>query len=429
MVSTPTRHSHPASAIARLPRSGRVFIGANAGEPRALVSALGASATDFHDLEVVQVLSFGCDPLLTEEARGHIRMNALFIGPAARAAVQGGQADYTPVFLSEIPALFQPGGPLPLDAALVQVSPPDSRGWCSLGVSVDTVRTAVDSARLVIAEINPHMPRTHGDSFVHISRLAHIVEVDHPLPELPPSVEDPISDAISHHVAELIEDGCTLQTGIGAIPDAVLRRLSDRRDLGIHTEMLSDGVMDLMEQGVITGARKSIYPGKAVTSFVLGSERLYRFVHDNPAIEMQPSHVVNDPIRIARNRHMVAINSALSIDLTGQVNSDSIGTRFYSGIGGQVDFIRGAADSEGGRPIIALPSTAREGKVSRIVPVLAEGAGVVTSRGDVHHVVTEWGRVDLHGRTVRQRVRALISLADPQFRDSLAREAHRLGWS
>jgi acyl-CoA hydrolase len=417
-----------AEAIARLPGTGRVAVGANAGEPRALVAALAEAAPRFRDLEVVQVLSFGSEALVTPEARGHIRVNALFIGPSVREAVARGDADYTPVFLSEIPALFKPGGALPLDAALVQVSPPDAHGWCSLGVTVDVMRAAVDHAPLVIAEVNPRMPRTQGAAAIHVSRLHALVDVDHPLPALPTDPPDAVRERIAERIAELVEDGDTLQTGIGSIPDAVLARLRDRKDLGFHTELLSDGMMALIEAGVATGARKPRWTGKAVTSFVLGSEALYRWVDDNPAVEMQPSEVTNDPGVIAAHPNMVAINAALSIDLTGQVNADSIGTRFYSGIGGQVDFLRGAARSPGGRPILALPSTARDGACSRIVGTLAPGAGVVTSRGDVHHVVTEWGRADLHGLSVRQRAVALIGLADPRFRDELTAEARRLGY-
>ena len=422
------RAADPTAAIAALPARGRVAIGANAGEPRVLVAALAAAAGRFSGLEIVQVLSFGSEALVAPECRGHLRVNALFIGPSVRTAVDAGDADFTPVFLSEVPALFRPGGVLPLDAALIQVSPPDAHGWCSMGVTVDVMRAAVDHAPLVIAELNPRMPRTQGASAIHLSRIDRVVSVDHLLPTLPSEAADPIRTAIARHVAELIEDGATVQAGIGSVPDAVLALLGDRRDLGFHTELLSDGMMRLIESGVATGARKALWPGKAVTSFVLGSEALYRWCDDNPAIEMQPSDVTNDPAVIAQHPGFVAINSALSIDLSGQVNADSIGTQFYSGIGGQVDFLRGAARARGGRPVVCLPSTARGGTMSRIVPTLAPGAGVVTSRGDVHHVVTEWGRVDLHGLPVRKRARALIGIADPSFRDTLAQQAHALGW-
>lgn len=415
-------------AVDRLPVRGRVAVGANAGEPRAMVAALAAGAARFDHLEVVHLLSFGAEALVAPSVRDHLRVNALFIGPALRAAVHEGIADYTPVFLSEIPGLFKPGGALPLDAAIVQVAPPDRHGWCSLGVTVDVMRAAVDHAPMVIAEVNPRMPRTFGAAFIHLSQLTWLVDVDHPLPELLPEPPDEVQDRIAAYVAELVEDRCTVQAGIGTIPDAVMRRLLDRRDLGIHTELLGDGMMALIEAGVATGVYKDIWPDKAVTSFVLGSEALYRWVDGNPAVEMQPSEITNDPARIARHKNFVAINSALSVDLTGQVNADSIAHRFYSGIGGQVDFLRGAARSEGGRPVVALPSTAKGGTISRIVPTLAPGAGVVTSRGDVHWVATEWGRVDLHGRTVRERARALISIADPRFRDALTADARMLGY-
>jgi acyl-CoA hydrolase len=416
------QYVEPSEAIAELPRSGRIAIGANAGEPKLLVEELARQAPRFEGLEVTELLSMRWSTaLVTPEARGHIRVNALFIGAAVREAVQQGEADYTPIFLSEIPALFKPGGVLPLDAALVAVSPPDPHGYCSLGVSVDVMRSAVDNAKVVIAQINPRMPRTWGASFVHVSRIHKAVVADTPLVTLPPEPSDPVQDRIGAYVAELIEDGCTLQTGIGGIPNAVLSRLGDRKNLGFHTEMFSDGVVELVQKGVVTGAHKPLWPGKIVSSFLLGSDALYRFAHDNPGVE-----VTNDPWIIARHPKFVAINSALCVDLTGQVNADSIGTRFYSGIGGQVDFLRGAARSEGGRPIIALPSTAKNGTLSRIVPLLAPGAGVVTSRGDVHHLVTEWGRVNLHGLNIRQRARALISIAHPRFREELEAEARRL---
>ena len=422
------RRVDAATAIATLPARGRVAVAGNAGEPRALVAALADAAPRFQGMEVVQILSFGSERLVAPDNAGHLRVNALFIGPSVRQAIADGRADYTPVFLSEIPALFRPGGALPLDVALVQVSPPDRHGWCSLGVSVDVMRSAVDHAELVIAEINPRMPRTFGAAALPLSRFHRVVEVEHGLPTLPEPAPDPIRERIAAHIAELIDDGCTLQTGIGTIPDALLRQLGDRKDLGFHTELLSDGMMRLIEAGVATGARKELWPGKAVTSFILGSEWLYETVDGNPALEMQPSEIVNDPARIAQHRNFVAINAALSIDLTGQVNADSLGSRFYSGIGGQVDFLRGAARSPGGRPVIVLPSTARDGAASRIVGTLAPGAGVVTSRGDVHHVATEWGRVDLHGRSIRERARALIGIAHPRFRDALEVEARALGY-
>jgi acyl-CoA hydrolase len=318
---------------------------------------------------------------------------------------------------------------MPVDVALVQLSPPDRHGWCSLGVSIDIVRAAVDSARVVLAEINPRMPRTHGNAFFPISRCTSWVEVDHGIPELAPHPLGDVERAIGRNVASLVRDGDTLQTGIGAIPDAVLASLRDHRDLGVHTEMFSDGVIDLVERGVITNDRKTLHRGKLVTSFVMGTRRLYDFVDDNACVEMQPSDYVNDPFVIARNRGMIAINSALAVDLTGQVCADSIGARFYSGVGGQVDFVRGAARAEGGRSVLALPSTAKSGAVSRIVVELAQGSGVTTTRNDVHYVVTEHGVASLHGKTVRERVHALVAVAHPRFRDELLAGARTRRWA
>jgi 4-hydroxybutyrate CoA-transferase len=404
----------------------RVLIGSGAAAPAALIDALCEHATSVKDVEICQLLTLGDAPYVDEKMHAHLRHNAFFIGANTRAAVQRGDADFTPVFLSEIPALFR--SILPIDVALVQVTPPDAHGFCSLGVSVDIVKPAVERARTVIAEINPRMPRTHGDAFVHVSRLSRCVEVDRPIPDLD---ADPIGDverAIGRHVAGLVRDGDTLQMGIGSIPNAVLAELGDHRDLGIHTEMFSDGVVDLVKKGVITGARKSIHARKLVTSFVMGTRRLYDFVDDNPMIEMHPSNYTNDPFVIAQNTGMVAINSALAVDLTGQVCADSIGPRFYSGVGGQLDFIRGAARAERGRPILALPSTAKNGTLSRISVELLPGSGTTTTRNDVHFIVTEHGAAYLHGRTIRERVSALVAIADPKFRDELLAGARARRW-
>jgi acyl-CoA hydrolase len=347
---------------------------------------------------------------------------AFFIGSNVRSAVQEGRADFMPVFLSEIPLLIL-NGRVKVDVAIIQVSPPDRHGFCSLGVSVDIVRAAVDTASLVLAEVNSCMPRTLGDSFIHVDRLARMVPVDDPLHELAPEPLDEVCRRIGLHASSLIQDGACLQMGIGRIPDAVLSCLGDRNDLGIHTEMFSDGAMRLAQAGVITGRRKTLLPGKIVTSFVMGTKALYDWVDDNPAMEMRPSSFTNDPFQIARNDNMVAINSALAVDLTGQVAADTIGGRFFSGIGGQVDFIRGSARSKGGRPVIAFPSTAKDGTISRIQPSLEAGAGVVTSRGDIHYVVTEYGIADLWGKNIRQRAGALIEIAHPDFRPELINEA------
>lgn len=408
----------PEAAIRRVPRGLRILIGSGAAEPAALVQALVDAGHHLADNEIVHLLTLGPAPYVRPGLEARFRHAAFFIGPNVRQAVQEGRADFIPVFLSEIPALFR-SRRVRIDTVLLQVSPPDQHGYVSLGVSVDIVRAAVDAADLVIAEVNPRMPRTLGDSAVHVSRLQVMVPVDAPLPELPLPEVDEVARQIGRHVASLVPDGATLQTGIGRIPHAVLRALSNHHDLGIHTEMLSDSVIELVEQGVINGRRKTLLPGKLVTSFVMGTRRLYDWVHDHPAVEMRPSDFTNDPFTIARNDNMISVNSALALDLTGQVASDTLMGRFFSGIGGQVDFIRGAARSRGGKPIIALPSTAKRGQVSRIRSALEEGAGVVTSRGDVHYVVTEYGIADLWGKNIRERANALIEIAHPDFRSEL----------
>jgi 4-hydroxybutyrate CoA-transferase len=400
----------------------RVYIGGGCGEPLELVAALARRAPALRDVEIIQILTAAGAPYAAPELAHAFRVNALFIGANVRGAVQEGRADFTPVFLSEIPRLFREG-PLPIDVALISVSPPDSHGFCSYGVEVGVTKPAVESARYVIAELNPRMPRVWGQSFIHISRIDACVPVDYPLPELAQGAPSPLYRAIGAHVASLIDDGSTLQMGIGAIPDAVLGFLGGKRDLGIHSEMFSDGIIDLVQAGVLTGARKTLLPGKIVAAFCLGTEPLYRFIHDNPMIEMRPVDFTNDPFTISRNDKMVAINAALQVDLTGQVCADSIGVRFYSGVGGQADFMRGAARSPGGKPIIALPSQALGGTRSRIVPMLEPGAGVTTTRNDVHFVVTEYGVADLYGRSVRERAQALIAIAHPQFRDELSAAA------
>ena len=349
------------------------------------------------------------------------RVNALFVGGLVREAVNDGRADYLPVFLSEVPSLFRKGV-LPLDVALIHVSPPDRHGWCSLGVSIDVVIAAVQHATHVIAQINPRMPRTHGDGLLHVSRIHSAVLVDEPLPQVAQPKLGPIEKAIGRQVANLIEDGATLQMGIGAIPDAVLAALGDHRHLGVHTEMFSDGLVDLVERGAITGEFKRVHPGKIVAGFAMGTQKLYDFVDDNPLVAMLDIAYVNDVEVIRRNPRVSAINSAIEVDLTGQVCADSIGTRLFSGVGGQMDFIRGASLSEGGKPIIALPSTTKNGQ-SRIVNMLKPGAGVVTTRAHVHWIVTEYGVANLFGRNLRQRARALIDIAHPDHRAALEEEA------
>jgi 4-hydroxybutyrate CoA-transferase len=380
---------------------------------------------ELRSVEIIHMLTAGDDPTASPECAHAFRHNALFIGPNVRRAVNEGRADFTPIFLSEIPRLFR-SGDLPLDVALIQVAPPDQHGFCSLGVEVGCTLPAAQLAKVVIAEINAQMPRTLGDSFIHVSRLTACVETNRPLHELPQGDMNLVAEQIGQHIAELIPDGATMQLGIGAIPDAVLRYLGHKRHLGIHTELCSDGIIDLVEAGVIDGEAKALHRGKLVAGFLLGSRRLFDWAHNNAMVELHPTDYVNDPFVIAQHKRMIAINSALQVDLSGQVCADSIGSRLYSGAGGQVDFIRGAGRSEEGKPIIALPATAKGGMLSRIVPTLEPGAGVVTSRYDVHYVVTEYGVARLHGRTVAQRARALCEVAHPSFRESLTAAAREM---
>ncbi|HEV8714782.1 MAG TPA: acetyl-CoA hydrolase/transferase C-terminal domain-containing protein [Candidatus Binatia bacterium] len=406
----------------RLIHSGdRVFTSGNAATPRPLLRALIERKNELEAVELVHLLLMG-NEFSAPGLEGHFRHNALFVGPGDRQAVNAGQADYTPIFLSEIPTLFS-SGVLPLDVAILQVSPPDEHGFMSLGIEVLASKAAAAAARTVIVQVNRQMPRVLGDSFLHVSRVQAVVESDEPLPELESGEFGKVEKALGQHIADLIPDGATLQMGIGTIPDAVLASLTGKRDLGVHTEMISDGVMQAMEAGIFTGARKTLHPGKALATLILGSRALYRFVDNNPAFELHPSTYTNDPFIIAQHDNLIAINSALEIDLTGQVCADSIGTAIYSGFGGQLDFMRGAARSRGGKPIIALPATARDGEMSRIVPVLRPGAGVVTTRGDVHYVVSEFGVAQLYGKPLRQRAHALIGIAHPKFREPLERAA------
>lgn len=404
-----------------------IYIHSNAAAPEVLVEALTSRANELRDVEIHHILTLGNASYARPEFKDAFRVNALFIGSNVRQAVNEGRANYTPVFLSEIPSLFAQGV-LPVDVCFIQVSPPDSHGYCSLGVSVDCTVAARKAARIVIAEVNQQMPRTLGRSFVHISRINHIVETNRALPEL--KIESPgeVEDSIGQKVASLIEDGATLQMGIGTIPNAVLKHLGDKHDLGVHTEMFSDGILDLVQAGVITNDSKTVLPGKIATSFVMGTKKLYDFVDNNPLVEFQPSDFINDPLIISQNYRMTSINSAIQIDLTGQVCADSIGPSLYSGVGGQVDFIRGAVRSKGGKAIIALPSTAKDGSISRIATFLDRGSGVVTSRADVHFVVTEYGIADLYGKNLRQRARALITIAHPEFRAALEEECARIAW-
>ncbi len=416
-----------AEAVRVVASGDRVYVQGGAATPIALVDALMERAPSLTGVEITHLHTEGPAPYVAEGMERHFRHNALFIGPNVREAVQAGRADYTPVFLSEIPSLFAPGGALPLDVALVRVTPPDADGYCSLGVSVDCALSAAEHARTVVAQVDSSLPRTGGHR-LSFGIIDVAVELTTALPERQPSVPGPEAVAIGRHIAGLVEDGSTLQMGIGSLPDAVLEQLTSHRALGIHTEMFSDGVIPLIEAGTIDGSRKTLHRGVSVSSFVLGSRRLYDFVDGNPLVELYAADYTNDPDVIAKHDRMVAINGALSVDLTGQVVADSLGPRFYSGIGGQVDFIRGAARSRGGKPIVCLPATAVNGTVSRICTELAPGSGVVTTRGDVHWVVTEYGARNLHGRTIRERARMLIEIAHPSFRAQLHEQAGQLGY-
>ncbi len=408
-------------AVAAVNSGDRVFVQTAAATPTILTAALAERGSELRGVEVIHLHTEGSAPYASADLAESFHTNALFVGANVRDAVDAGRADFIPIFLSEVPALFR-RRVLPLDVALVHVSPPDRHGFCSLGVSVDATRAAVLAAKTVIAQINPHMPRTHGDGLIHTDKISLAVEVNQSLPEFPARPLTNAEVALGRNCAELIEDGATLQTGIGAIPDAVLSALSGHRDLGLHTEMFSDGVVDLIESGVITNARKRVHPGRVVSSFVMGTQRLYDFVDDNPQVVLLDCGYVNDTAVIRRNPKVTAINGAIEVDLTGQVVADSIGTRIFSGVGGQMDFIRGASLSEGGKPIIALLATTRRDE-SRIVPLLKPGAGVVTTRAHVHFIVTEFGVADLYGKNLRQRARALIDVAHPDQRDNLEQAA------
>ncbi len=419
-----TRRVPAADAVSLISSGMRVFVHGAAATPTPLLQALSAR-TDLDDVRLYHMHLEGEAPWTAPGIAERIRSVALFVGPSMREPVAAGRADYVPVFLSDIPALFV-NGVIPLDVALVQLSPPDRHGYCSLGTSVDSARAAVDTARFVVAEINERMPRTLGNTAISFDRIDAFCHSDRPLPGHAPSIESPVEARIGEIVAGLVENRATLQMGIGAIPDAVLSRLHEKRDLGIHTEMFSDRIVDLVESGAVTNRFKQVHPGRIVTSFVNGSQRLYDFVDDNPLVEFHPCDRTNDTALIARNPKVTAINSAIQVDLSGQVCADSIGPRIYSGIGGQMDFVRGAARSRGGKPIIALPSRAAGGTVSRIVAELSSGAGVVTTRGHVHWVVTEYGAVNLHAMSLRERADALISIAHPDFRAELRRDYSRL---
>jgi acetyl-CoA hydrolase len=420
----------PDEAVRCIKSGDRIFLTGNVSVPQRTLAALVEYAPNLKNVEICQALTIGPADYVKPEMEGHLRVNTLFISHNVRQAVHEGRADFTPVLLSEFPLLFKRGH-LPLDVAIIHVSPPDEHGFCSLGVEVGLTKTPAESAKLLIAEVNQQMPRTLGDSFIHVSRLNHIVPVNYPIPEMPMSEEgnSEVVEKIAGYIADLIPDGATMQLGIGAIPDAVLKFLHNKKDLGVHSELFSDGVIDLVNAGVLTNARKTLHPGKIIAGFMLGTRKLYEWSDDNPLIEFHRTEYVNDPFVIAQNERMVAINSAIEVDLTGQVCADSIGPKLYSGVGGQLDFIYGASRSKGGVPIIALPSitTLKDGTpITRIAAMLKQGAGVVTSRNHVRYVVTEYGVADLYGKTIRQRARQLVNIAHPDFRGELEKQAQEL---
>jgi 4-hydroxybutyrate CoA-transferase len=409
-------------AVECIKSGDRVFIHGVAAAPRLLIEAITARSYELREVEIVHLHTEGQAPYSAPEYFNSFHVNAFFVGPNVRPAVNEGRADYIPIFLSEIPSLFRKNV-LPLDVALIHISRPDKHGFCSLGVSVDIAKSAVDCAKHVVAQVNPRMPRTHGDALVHINEIDAFVEADEPLYEVPPPIFGEAEASIGKYIAEMIEDGATLQMGIGGIPNAVLASLRNHKDLGIHTEMFSDGVIPLVENGVITGRKKAKHPGKIVAGFVMGTRRVYDFIDDNPQVLMLDIAYVNDTAVIRRNPKVTAINSAIEVDLTGQVCADSIGTRQFSGVGGQMDFIRGASLSEGGKPIIALPSVTGKGD-SKIVPFLKQGAGVVTTRAHVHYIVTEYGVANLYGKNLRQRALELVRIAHPDHREELERATY-----
>lgn len=427
-----SRITTPEEAVRCIKSNQRIFLTGNVSVPQKTLAALVEYAPNLENVEICQALTIGPADYVKPEMEGHLRVNTLFISHNVRKAVQEGRADFTPVLLSEFPLLFK-RGVLPLDAAIIHVSPPDEHGFCSLGVEVGLTKSPAESAKIIIAEVNQQMPRTLGDSFIHVSRLNYIVPVNYPIPEMAMAEEGNLDvvEKIAGFIADLIPDGATMQLGIGAIPDAVLKYLHSKKDLGVHSELFSDSVIDLVNEGVLTNARKTLHPGKIIAGFMLGTRRLYEWSDDNPMIEFHRTEYVNDPFVIAQNERMVAINSAIEVDLTGQVCADSIGPKLYSGVGGQLDFIYGASRSKGGVPIIALPSTTttRDGTlITRIATMLKQGAGVVTSRNHVRYVVTEYGVADLYGKSIRQRAQQLINIAHPNFRDELKKQAGELNY-
>lgn len=414
----------PQEAVKIIKSNDRVYIHAAAAAPQALINAMTERSDELRNVEICQLHTEGDAPYANPELRKSFHVNSFFIGPNVRHTIAAGNGSYTPVFLSELPILFK-RNIIDLDVTLIQVSPPDKHGYCSLGVSIEATLAAIENANHVIAQINPQMPRTHGDGIIHISELDYFVEVDEPIHEVEWKETSGVEHKIGAFIAEMIEDKSTLQMGIGNIPNAVLQLLGNHKNLGLHTEMFSDGVIDLILKNVINGDYKGVNPGRAMATFLMGSRKLYDYVDDNPFIELRSADFVNDIAVIRQNARMVAINSAIEVDLSGQVCADSIGTRYYSGVGGQMDFIRGASLSEGGKAIIALPSTTKKG-ISRIVPFLKKGAGVVTTRANVHYIVTEYGVANLYGKTIEKRVSALINIAHPSHREALDRDFFKI---
>jgi len=419
-----------ADEAANVIKSGdSIYVHANCSYPKTLLDSICRRYKELKDVKIIHLLSFLNAPYVAPEMEGHFRLISLFTGANVRKAVNEGKADFIPVFLSEVPLLIE-SKKLPIDVCLLHLSPPDEHGYCSFGISNECSKTASEHSKTIIAQINPRMPRVLGDNFIHIDKIDYAVEINEPIPEFvhaKDAGEDmAVYEKIGQHIAGLIEDGSTLQMGIGLIPDVVLQYLTDKKDLGIHTEMFSDHLIDLIESGVINGEKKTLLPGKVVSSFVLGSRKVFDYMHDNPVIEFRPTMFVNDPFMISRNDKMVSINSALEVDLTGQVCADSIGPKNYSGFGGQLDFIRGATRSEGGKPIIAFTSTAKNGTISRIAPFLKQAAGVTTTRADVHYIITEYGIADLYGKSIKDRITSLISIAHPNFREDLGKYAREV---
>ena len=415
-------------AVKVVKSNDRIVLHANSCYPELLVNALCDRHAELENVEIAHLTIFNKPRYLEPEMKNHFRHNALFTSGHVRKAVNEGLADFTPIFLHEIPLLIERGN-FPIDVVFLHLSIPDAHGYCSYGVSNEITKTAADHAKIVVAQINHQMPRVLGDNFIHIDKIDYIVECDYPLVEVPmvdlnmTEEEKKIYKKIGENIATLIKDGDTIQMGIGAIPDAMLPYLKEKNDLGVHSEMFSDGLIDLIDMGIVNGDKKTLLPGKVVSSFIIGTKKTFNFINNNPIVEFRPTKFVNDPFTVSRNDNMISVNSALQVDFTGQVCADSMGHRIFSGFGGQVDFIRGAARSKGGKPIMAFPSTAKDNTISRIVDTLTPGAGVTTSKGDIGYVVTEYGVTDLHGKTLRQRVEAMIEIAHPDFRDELRTKA------